>query len=197
MPTKRLAPPPRSFAADAHDCIMVRIQSGPTAYKFVARDAPQWRSTPRIITRPPPSHAELGREARLAVHCRGSVRRRRGAAKHKRRKAANRQALLAFRSLDPLSRAPANLIAGDGTKNAFPRSEQRTGNKIEKNHLTGKSPYKSTHFRFLCAVRSCRPTGAYGRARRRPRRGPMPQISPRLLRLLAGRSKLRISTIIA
>jgi hypothetical protein len=30
-------PPPRSFAADAHDCIMVAIPLGSTEYKFVAR----------------------------------------------------------------------------------------------------------------------------------------------------------------
>ena len=29
-------PPPRSFATDAHDCIMVRVL-GPTEYKVVAR----------------------------------------------------------------------------------------------------------------------------------------------------------------
>ena len=33
---KRMGPPPRSFAADAHDCIMVRVL-GPTGYKVVAR----------------------------------------------------------------------------------------------------------------------------------------------------------------
>jgi hypothetical protein len=31
-----MGPPPRSFAADAHDCIMVRVL-GPTEYKVVAR----------------------------------------------------------------------------------------------------------------------------------------------------------------
>jgi hypothetical protein len=31
-----MGPPPRSFAADAHDCIMVRVL-GPTEYKAVAR----------------------------------------------------------------------------------------------------------------------------------------------------------------
>src|SRR5882762_2555911 len=31
-----MGPPPRSFAADAHDCIMVRVL-GPTGYKVVAR----------------------------------------------------------------------------------------------------------------------------------------------------------------
>src|SRR5260221_3963757 len=36
VPRKRMGPPPRSFAADAHECIMVRVP-GPTEYKVVAR----------------------------------------------------------------------------------------------------------------------------------------------------------------
>src|SRR5580693_8662630 len=36
VPRKRMGPPPRSFAADAHDCIMVQVL-GPTEYKVVAR----------------------------------------------------------------------------------------------------------------------------------------------------------------
>jgi hypothetical protein len=34
----RIGPPPRSFAADAHDCILVSIL-GSAKYKFAARDA--------------------------------------------------------------------------------------------------------------------------------------------------------------
>jgi hypothetical protein len=42
-------PPPRSFAADAHDCIMVQVL-GPTEYKVVARliGAPE-RGLPLIV----------------------------------------------------------------------------------------------------------------------------------------------------
>jgi hypothetical protein len=36
MPIGRMGPPLRSFAADAHDCIVVRVL-GPTGYKVVAR----------------------------------------------------------------------------------------------------------------------------------------------------------------
>src|SRR6516164_2599452 len=36
VPRKRMGPPPRSFAADAHDCIMVWVLE-PTEYKVVAR----------------------------------------------------------------------------------------------------------------------------------------------------------------
>ena len=51
----------------------------------------------------------------------------------------------------PLPRAPGNLIAGDGAKNAFPRSEPRTGNN-RKNYLTGKAPYKSDKLRSHSAL---------------------------------------------
>jgi len=37
MPLCRLGLPPRSFADDAYDCIMVRICIGSTEYKCVAR----------------------------------------------------------------------------------------------------------------------------------------------------------------
>jgi hypothetical protein len=36
VPTGRMGPPLRSFAADAHGCIMVRVL-GPNGYKVVAR----------------------------------------------------------------------------------------------------------------------------------------------------------------
>src|ERR1700745_2776715 len=36
MPLCRLGPPPRSFADDAHTCIMVRSTHGSTEYKVVA-----------------------------------------------------------------------------------------------------------------------------------------------------------------
>jgi hypothetical protein len=36
MPTKRMGPPPRSLATDAHNCIMVWIPRGSTEYKVVA-----------------------------------------------------------------------------------------------------------------------------------------------------------------
>jgi len=59
-----MGPPLRSFAADAYDCIMVRVL-GPTEYKVVARlirarkRAPLWsssRSAPSV-----PSCSELSR----------------------------------------------------------------------------------------------------------------------------------------
>ena len=41
MPTVRMGPPPRSFAADAHDCIMVRIQTDLPDTSLRREDAPQ------------------------------------------------------------------------------------------------------------------------------------------------------------
>jgi hypothetical protein len=49
MPLLRMGLPPRSFAVDAHGCIMVRILSGSTEYKVVARTRVQLASSPRII----------------------------------------------------------------------------------------------------------------------------------------------------
>ena len=37
LPFHRMVPLPRSFAADAHDCIMVADLNGPTEYTVVAR----------------------------------------------------------------------------------------------------------------------------------------------------------------
>src|SRR5438552_17092926 len=44
MPTARMGPPPRSFAADAHDCIMVRIRTDLPNTSLWREDAPQWRA---------------------------------------------------------------------------------------------------------------------------------------------------------
>src|SRR6185312_9329907 len=45
MPNGRMGPPLRSFAADAHDCIMVRV-FGPTEYKVAARLNPAQSGLP-------------------------------------------------------------------------------------------------------------------------------------------------------
>jgi len=44
-----MGPPPRSFAADAHDCIMVPGPIDPTEYKVVARASRPQQSSPRIV----------------------------------------------------------------------------------------------------------------------------------------------------
>src|ERR1700732_4427823 len=112
MPTKRMGPAARSFAADAHDCIMVRIQTdlphtsvrreedpnGPTAYKCAARRCAHGELPSDDLTQTP----ELRNEKPIALFI---VPPRAQAFKALRNtsdaKAARRQALLAFRSLDP------------------------------------------------------------------------------------------------
>jgi len=41
LPFHRMVPLPWSFAADAHDCIMVVGLRDPTEYKVVAREVPR------------------------------------------------------------------------------------------------------------------------------------------------------------
>jgi hypothetical protein len=48
VPRTRMDPPPRSSAADAYDCIMVRSTRS-TEYKFVARSPAPMASSPRIV----------------------------------------------------------------------------------------------------------------------------------------------------
>lgn len=48
-PRFRMGPPPRSFAPDAHDCIMVPVCTRPTEYKFVARYSCLMASSPLIV----------------------------------------------------------------------------------------------------------------------------------------------------
>ena len=60
-----MGPPPRSFAADAHDCIMVRVL-GPTAYKVVARLI---RATESEL--PSDRHPRPHRVCRRAQSCQG------------------------------------------------------------------------------------------------------------------------------
>jgi len=110
-----MGPPPRSFAADAYDCIMVRIRIGSTEYKCVARGSAPDGELPSDL-------------ALLAVHppsaCSGvkALRNTTSAT------AARRQApLQRFGPLTPSARS-GNLTAGDGTKNGLSCSEQRTGN---------------------------------------------------------------------
>ena len=56
MPIGRMGPPLRSFAADAHDCIMVQVL-GPTEYKVVARLKRPKAGSPLIVIPTAPSGA--------------------------------------------------------------------------------------------------------------------------------------------
>jgi len=81
---------------------MVRIRNGPTEYKCAARRCAPMASSPsdQYAAR---RTSDTGASKKGPSPCPSSLRvlRRQGAAKHKRRWAASRQAPLAFRSLDP------------------------------------------------------------------------------------------------
>src|SRR4051812_11521823 len=47
----RMGPPPRSFAAEAHGCFMVRIPGGPTEYKVAARCLAPKAGSPQTVVR--------------------------------------------------------------------------------------------------------------------------------------------------
>jgi hypothetical protein len=55
MPPLRMGPPPRSFAADAHACIMVWVRTRPTGYKVAARLQRPTAELPSNVIRPPSS----------------------------------------------------------------------------------------------------------------------------------------------
>jgi hypothetical protein len=77
-PRFRMGPPPRNFAADAHDCIMVRICIGSTEYS-VWREVPRpMASSPRIR---PFSLFILPPRAQASRCCETQARLRRPAAK--------------------------------------------------------------------------------------------------------------------
>src|SRR4029077_18966326 len=80
-PTKRMGPAARSFAADAHDCIMVRIQTD-LPHTSVRRENAPMASSPRMIMTQTP---ELRNEKPIAVHRPSAGSGVQGAAKHKRR----------------------------------------------------------------------------------------------------------------
>src|SRR6202040_2087936 len=92
MPTERMGPPARSFAADAHDCIMVRVQTALPHTSVRREDAPMASSPRMIMTQTP----ELRNEKPIALFM---VPPRAQAFKALRNtsdaKAARRQALLA------------------------------------------------------------------------------------------------------
>src|SRR5438132_10958285 len=133
-------PAARSFAADAHDGIMVRIKR-PYRIQVCGAKMPPMASSPRILNSPTDRHRpdpQTMQEARLAVHHRSACS---GLKALRNTSAASRQAAklcYRFGPLTPSARS-ANLIAGDGTENGPSRSEQRTGNRPKKT-IDRKSP---------------------------------------------------------
>jgi hypothetical protein len=52
-PFVRMGPPPRSLAAEANDCFMVRLPRGATEYKVAARSSRAMAGSPRIVGEQP------------------------------------------------------------------------------------------------------------------------------------------------
>jgi len=142
MPTRENGPAARSFAADAYDCIMVRIKR---SYRIQVcgtkmRSHGELPSDPQQTDTQVPSRHRTYTKSPVAVHRRyacSDVKALRNTS------AARRQAAklcYRFGPLTPSARS-ANLIAGDGTKNGFPAPNKEP--KQTKNYcLTGKAPYR-------------------------------------------------------
>jgi len=113
-------PAARSFAADAHDCIMVRIKQPYRIQVCGAKIRPNGEFPLGSSTdRQAPSDAEALQKAPVAGHHRSAcsgVKALRNTS-HARRHAA--KLCYRFGPLTPSARS-ANLIAGDGTKNGLP-----------------------------------------------------------------------------
>ena len=79
-------PAARSFAADAHDCIMVRIKRS-YRIQVCGTKVPPWRAPLGSLNRPTDSHRPDTEAMQKPRRSSSSLRvlRRQGAAKHKRR----------------------------------------------------------------------------------------------------------------
>src|SRR5438309_10912680 len=97
-------PAARSFAADAHDRIMVRIKRSYRIQVCSTKMRPQWRAPLGSLNRPTDRHrsdTEAMPKARLAVHRRSACSGVKALRNTSDARRPSRQALLPFRSLDP------------------------------------------------------------------------------------------------
>ena len=133
-------PAARSFAADAHDRIMVRIKRSYRIQVCGTKIRPQWRAPLGSSThRQAPSDAKLPNPlSQFIIAPRAQASRRCETQATLGGKAA--KLCYRFGPLTPSARS-ANLIAGDGMKNGFPAPNKELA-KTKNNHLTGKTPYK-------------------------------------------------------
>jgi hypothetical protein len=117
---RKNGPAARSFAADAHDCIMVRIKRPYRIQVCGTKMRPQWRAPLGFskIDRHRQTLKLCSKKAPVAVHHRSAcsgVKALRNTS-HARRQAA--KLCYRFGPLTPSARS-ANLSAGDGTENGF------------------------------------------------------------------------------
>ena len=145
-------PAARSFAADAHDCIMVRIQTDrPHTSSRREERCAAMASSPRIITQTY-NRRHQTREVRRKAHLLSIVPpRARGSRRCETQASLRRQAAkapLAFRSLDPFRALREPDCRRRDEKRPFPL---RTKNFsiTQNNRLTGKAPYKSANSQSL------------------------------------------------
>jgi len=159
MPTRENGPAARSFAADAYDCIMVRIKR---SYRIQVcgtkmRSHGELPSDPQQTDRQVPSRHRTYTKSPGAVHrpfaCSGVKALRNTSAA--RRQAAKR--CYRFGPLTPSARS-ANLIAGDGTKNGFPapNKEPTTTQKLlldRKSPIQVRIPFPPASSQRLAGIR--------------------------------------------
>jgi hypothetical protein len=147
---RKNGPAARSFAADAHDCIMVRTKRSYRIQVCGTKLRPPWRAPLGSST-----DTQTASDAKLpkslaAVHRRSACS---GVKALRNTSAARRQAAklcYRFGPLTPSARS-ANLIAGDGTKNGFPAPNKEL-TKNQKQPLDRKSPIQ-VRIRFPPAAR--------------------------------------------
>jgi hypothetical protein len=161
MPTRENGPAARSFAADAYDCIMVRIKR---SYRIQVcgtkmRSHGELPSDPQQTDTQVPSRHRIYTKSPIQVHRRyacSDVKALRNTSAARRQDA---KLCYRFGPLTPSARS-ANLIAGDGTKNGFPapNKEPTTNQKLL---LDRKSPIQ-VRIHLPPAVRQAdpRPSGA-------------------------------------
>src|SRR5271168_4736145 len=104
---RKNGPAARSFTADAHDCIMVRIKRSYRIQVCGHEDVPHWRAPLGSPTeRQAPSKRRAVQKAPVAVYLPSACSGVKALRNTSDAQAASRQALLAFRSLGPPPRAP-------------------------------------------------------------------------------------------
>ena len=148
-------PATRSFAADAHDCIMVRFEADRPHTSLWRERCALMASSPRIITQTDAvTRPGVGRQAHLAVQRPAACSGVKALRNTSDAKAASRQALLAFRSLDPLRALREPDRRRRDEERPFPlrtKNWKQTANNNQRincpatgnSPLTGKAPYKS------------------------------------------------------
>ena len=145
MPTKRMGPAARSFAADAHDCIMVRIQTDLPNTSVRREEMRPMASSPRI------EHADINRRHQTLKLRKRPISRFIVPPRARASRRCETQVTLGgkppsyakrFGPLTPSARS-ANLIARRRDEEPPSCSEQRTEQQTKNNRLTEKAPYKS------------------------------------------------------